>query len=566
MLGGAQPLEAGDRLGDFVIEKVLGEGGMGIVYLARDERLDRQVALKVIVPQLAHDPEFRERFEFEARSAAAIDHPNVIPIYSAGASEDRLFIAMRYLEGTDLRTLLREQGPLEPEEAVAIVADVAAALDAAHSAGLVHRDVKPANVLIAGSAGNRSAYLTDFGLTKGLQGNSAQLTGTGQWIGTVDYVAPEQMTTGLVDARTDVYALGCVLFEMLTGSPPFAGSDMQKMWHQVNEPVPALGEELDALDPVIARATEKEPGERFPSAGDFARAARAAVEGTVADVPEQSVATGAAASGLATAGVPERTRTMRRLAPAAEERLTTPMSVPPAPARRRADGGGLSGRTAAIVGASVVFAAGLIAAALVLSGNNGGSAGRTVVNNVKTVTGESPTSEKEATAGADTEAAASGASIPTEGAGSGESEPFTRFSQNLYSVEVPTGWIQEASDEPISTYYESVWRDPDEENSSITVDAQVPAPEVPAIVSAEEVRSETSQSSGYRELGFDETFIAGVPAARWVFEVSGDRRVDYFLNACNVGLAVLGSTYPSSFDSLAPTFHHAAASVAVYCE
>ena len=553
-------LEEGDRLGDFVILELIGEGGMGAVYLARDERLGRQVALKVIAPQLAHDPEFQERFEFEARSAAAIDHPNVVSVYSAGSNEGRLFIAMRYVEGTDLRTLLRDEGPLSPEAAMAVLGDVASALDAAHAAGLVHRDVKPANVLLAGAPGEGTAYLTDFGLTKGLQGNSAQLTGTGQWIGTVDYVAPEQITTGVVDARTDVYGLGCVLYEMVTGSPPFSGSDMQKMWHQVNEPVPAMGEG-NPLDAVIARATAKDPEDRFKSAGDLARAAEAAVGGTVSDVPEHSVATGAAAAGLTTAAG-ERTRTMRQLAPAREEALTTPMAAPPAAARGSRDGG-LSGRTAAIVGGSVVFAAGLIAAALVLSSGSDQPAGRTVVNNIEKVAEPSTAEATEAESEAEAEASAAASNEEPEPA---ETEGFTRFSQNLYSVEVPTGWVQESSDEPNSTYYESVWRNPAEENTSILVDAQTPSPGVPPIVSAEEVRAQTSQSSGYRELAFESTTVAGSPAARWVFEVSGDRRVDYFVNSCTVGLAILGSTYPSSFGAMAPTFHHAANSIVTYCE
>jgi predicted Ser/Thr protein kinase len=564
MIGDSQTLGVGDRLGDFRILGPIGEGGMGVVYLAHDERLGRQVALKVIAPQLAHDPEFQERFEAEARSAAAIDHPNVVSIYSAGSNEGRLFIAMRFVDGTDLRTRLREAGPLDAEAALAVIADVAAALDAAHAAGLVHRDVKPANVLLTGEPGAGTAYLTDFGLTKGLQGNSAQLTGTGQWIGTVDYVAPEQMTSGRVDARTDVYALGCVLFEMVAGSPPFSGSEMQRMWHQVNEPVPSLSASAEAhpLDPVIARATAKEPGDRFHSAGDLARAAQAAIEGTRPEVAEHSVATGAAAAGMATAAGAERTRTMRARPPLPpEEPLTTPMRMPPAapPAQHHA---GVSGRMAAIVGASVVLAAGLIAAALVVASGKDESPGRTVVNNVRTVSGESSSSEAGASAAA-----------TSEGAGSGETEPvaegaesFSTFRQGLYGIDIPAGWWQEENDEPVSNYFESTWHDPADENTTILVDAQTPAPQVAPVSSAEEVRAQTSQSSGYREISLSSVSLAGLPAARWVFEVAGDRRVDYFINVCNVGIAVLGSTYPSAFGGLAPTFQRAASSVAVPCE
>ncbi|MGH3430269.1 MAG: serine/threonine-protein kinase, partial [Mycobacteriales bacterium] len=273
-------LQPNDRLGEFRIIHRLGEGGMGTVYLAQDERLDRRVALKVIAPRMAHNPEFQRRFEVEARSAAAIDDQNVVPVYSAGSEDSRLFIAMRFVDGTDLRAVLAESGPLETTDAVTIATDIASALDAAHAAGFVHRDVKPANILLAERSGRRTAFLTDFGLTKGLHTGGTQLTGTGQWIGTLDYVAPEQMTSGRVDARTDVYALGCVLHEMLAGSVPFPGTDMQKMWAQVNEPLPALGGDLShPLEEAIGRATAKDPDDRFQSAGDLARAAAAAVDG-----------------------------------------------------------------------------------------------------------------------------------------------------------------------------------------------------------------------------------------------------------------------------------------------
>ena len=569
MLGDSQPLEPGDVIGDFRIVERIGEGGMGVVYLAEDPRLGRRVALKVIAPRIAHEPEFQGRFEAEARSAAAIDHPNVVSIYSAGSSEGRLFIAMRFVDGTDLRTALHEGGPLEPEAVVGIVADLAAALDAAHAVGLVHRDVKPANALLTGRPGAGTAYLTDFGLTKGLQGQGGQLTGTGQWIGTVDYVAPEQMTTGRVDARTDVYALGCVLFEAITGEPPFTGSDMQKMWHQVNEPLPALEPDRDhPLDEVVARATAKDPDDRFHSAGDLARAARAALDGTDADLDERSVATGAAAAGLATASDGGQTRTMRtRPLTSPGTQRTTPMprqdeqALAPPVASRPQHRGGPSGRLAAVIGGSVVLAAGLIAAALVVASGKDVAPSRTVVNRpVETVAEDSAT------------AAASSAETapPSEGAGAvpaeSESGAVTTFSQGLYSIEIPAGWPQEANDEPISVYYESTWHDPADQNTTILVDAQAPAPEAPPIVSAEEVRAQTSQSADYREISFGPTTLAGLPAARWVFDVHGDRRVDYFLNTCGAGIAVLGSTYPSAFGGLASTFHRAASSIRVACE
>jgi Protein kinase domain/SPOR domain len=357
---------------------------MGVVYLARDERLDRRVALKVIAPNLAADPEFRERFIAEARSAAAIEHPHAVPVYTSGVADGDLYMAMRYVEGTDLRAVLAEQGPLDPAVATEIVAEIAAALDAAHAAGMVHRDVKPANILLEGRPGQGASYLTDFGLTKGGSGSGGPLTGTGQWVGTIDYVAPEQIQSGVVDARTDVYALGCVLFEALTGSVPYPGNDMQKMWGHVNEPFPALesghGDAAGRLGAVVARATAKDPGNRFPSAGDLAAAAAAAVSGEPVETQEHSVATGAAATGLAQTATARRPPTDPGQAPtAAADRPRHPADPPTARmASPRPDRGGSSARTAAIIGGAIVVAAGLLAAAVVIAGGDSGPAATTV--------------------------------------------------------------------------------------------------------------------------------------------------------------------------------------------
>jgi hypothetical protein len=358
---------------------------MGVVYLARDERLDRRVALKVITPNLAADPDFRERFVTEARSAAAIDHPNAVPVYTSGVVDGDLYMAMRYIEGTDLKTLLAERGALEPQVATGIVADIASALDAAHAAGFVHRDVKPANILLAGKPGRGSCYLTDFGLTKDAGGSGGALTGTGQWVGTIDYVAPEQIQSGTVDARTDVYALGCVLYETLTGSVPYAGNDMQKMWGHANEPFPALESKLpdaaDGLAGVISRATAKIPDERFPSAGDLARAATAALSGNSVDAPEHSVATGAAATGLAqTATAQQRPEAPGQAPTAIGHPATSPRERPTRQMASPRSDGGPGMRTAAILGGAVVIAAGLIAAAVVIAGGGSGSSSTTVTN------------------------------------------------------------------------------------------------------------------------------------------------------------------------------------------
>ena len=250
---------------------------MGVVYLAEHMQLGRHVALKLLASTLAASQGFRDRFVRESRLAASLDHPNIVPVYDAGEADGLLYIAMRYVEGSDLATVLGQEGRLAPERALSIVEQVAGALDAAHARGLVHRDVKPANVLIEGER----CYLTDFGLTKPVEGGTA-LTDPGHFVGTVKYVAPEQITGGAVDARTDVYSLGCVVHECLTGEPPFRrDSDIATVYAHLEEQPPRpseLREELPpAIDPVISWALAKDPGGRFPSCGEFAAAMRLAL-------------------------------------------------------------------------------------------------------------------------------------------------------------------------------------------------------------------------------------------------------------------------------------------------
>ena len=272
---------------------------MGTVYRATHLALDHLVALKVIAPDLADDESFRERFKSESRIAVSLRHPNVVPIHHAGEEDGLLFVTMDLIEGPDLRKLLIARGPLEPEQAVAILEQVAAALDVAHSRGLVHRDIKPGNILIDDRAGSDRVFLTDFGLTKRMDQASAAsgLTSTGAFVGTLDYVAPEQIRGDHLDARTDVYALGCVLYEMLTAKPPFGDREekVAKMYaHLQDSPEPLDGENA-VFNDVIARATAKQQDDRYPSAGDLARAAEAALEGTSVVTAERSVATGPAA-------------------------------------------------------------------------------------------------------------------------------------------------------------------------------------------------------------------------------------------------------------------------------
>ena len=270
-------LQPGTEVASYRIVRTLGRGGMSVVYLAEHDWLQRKVALKVLAPQLADDERFRERFVRESRLAASLDHPNVIPIYEAGASGGDLFIAMRFVEGSDLRTLLHEEGALEPARAIGILRQVASALDAAHEQGLVHRDVKPANVLLARARSSEPVehvYLSDFGLTKRSASDSA-VTGTGQFVGTLDYAAPEQFKGETPDARTDVYSLGCVLFECLTGRPPFRSeNDAGLMYAHLQQPPPPVTSERPDLpheiDRVVGRAMAKSPEDRPRSAGELA--------------------------------------------------------------------------------------------------------------------------------------------------------------------------------------------------------------------------------------------------------------------------------------------------------
>jgi hypothetical protein len=298
--GAVGPFGIGDHIGQYRIDTVAGRGGMGVVYRAWDDRLQRAIALKVIAPNLATDPIFRARFEQESLLAAQIEHPNVIPVYEVGEHEGSVFIVMRFVDGIDVGELLRRSGRLEPRVAAAIVVQVAAALDAAHAHGLVHRDVKPGNVLVTGEAGREHVYLTDFGITKRIGQNSG-LTATGALVGTLDYIAPEQLLGHPVSARSDVYSLGCLLYELLTGSVPFArDTDTARIVAHVNdEPPPAstLAPALPPeLDPVLARAMAKDPDERYPSAGDLGGAAAAAAEGRTYAEPTRSVAVGPAAA------------------------------------------------------------------------------------------------------------------------------------------------------------------------------------------------------------------------------------------------------------------------------
>jgi Protein kinase domain/WD40-like Beta Propeller Repeat len=311
----------GTEIAGFRIESLIGRGGMGVVYKAEQLRYGRRVALKILAPELVHDQSFRERFELEWQTVAKLEHPNIVPVYEAGEAEGALYIAMRYVDGIDLNALLAREGRLEPERAISIVGQVGSALDAAHLQGLVHRDVKPGNILVASGQGveGEHVYLTDFGVAKQAKTRSG-LTRTGLFVGTVDYAAPEQIEGKPLDGRTDVYALGCVLYQCLTGALPYEkDSEVAMLYAHLMEPAPsarAKRPELPpALDAAITKALAKPPDDRYDTCRDLVVDARRAV----------GLPTGARAPATTVSASP---RTVIETAPGTVLEGTPPSSAP----------------------------------------------------------------------------------------------------------------------------------------------------------------------------------------------------------------------------------------------
>jgi serine/threonine-protein kinase len=274
------------EIAGYRVERLIARGGMSSVYLAHHLRLQRKVALKLMAPELAQDERFRERFLRESQLAASLDHPNVVPIYDADDADGVLYIAMRFVEGSDLRSLLQREGTLAPARALGIVAQAGNGLDAAHRRGLVHRDIKPGNLLLGE---DDHVYLADFGLTKQASSQTG-LTATGQLVGTVDYVAPEQIQGQEVDGRTDVYSLACVLFECLAGGKPFdKDSEVAILWAHMQDPPPPIRErrpELpEGLESVLVKGMAKKPEDRYATCRDLVEAARRALGISSGEIP-----------------------------------------------------------------------------------------------------------------------------------------------------------------------------------------------------------------------------------------------------------------------------------------
>jgi serine/threonine protein kinase len=311
-------LEHGSVFAGYWIDRLLDRGGMGVVYKAMDIDLDRAVALKLIAPEWMEDENATTRFRTEARLAASLEHPNIVPVHRGGEEQGVLYLAMRFVPGTNLRRMI-DHSPLPLETTGVILTQIAGALDAAHARGLVHRDVKPANILISDETAHTHAYLTDFGLTK-RPGSTGSLTGTGLWVGTADYVAPEQIQGQAIDGRADVYSLGCVLYEMLTGEVAYPkDGDIAKLWAHISNPPPqpsaARPDLVPAFDEVVAKATAKDPDDRYATAGEMAEAAREAIA-----LQQQAQGAGAAAPTSLGATAPP--------APAPPTPMPTPQPTP----------------------------------------------------------------------------------------------------------------------------------------------------------------------------------------------------------------------------------------------
>ena len=337
-------LERGRVIGGYRVDELISRGGMGLVYRVTHVALNRIYALKVLDPALGEDEQFRERFRREMRTAASLNDPNIVGIHYAGEDEGLLFFIMDYVTGTDLRQVLRKDGAIDPVRAVDLLEQSASALDAAHRRGLVHRDVKPANILITVRDGQEHAYLTDFGLAKKFD-TATGLTAKGLLVGTVDYMAPEQITGSHTDARTDVYALGCVFYQMLSGKVPYErDNSVATLFAHVNDPPPQLAGEISDTHPafsaVLEKAMAKESSDRYFSAGDFARAATAALQGMGYTAPPTIVGTGEAAPFSPAESAPSTVASGGAGAPSAPVGSSPPAEPAPEPPAHADSGAG----------------------------------------------------------------------------------------------------------------------------------------------------------------------------------------------------------------------------------
>lgn len=515
------------KIEGFELLEVIGQGGMGTVYRARQATPSRLVALKVIHSHLAHDSQFRSRFGSEMKVAVALDHPNLVPLIDANESNGNLYMAFQLVRGKDLKELIKDEGPVSPDEAVRIISQLSSALEYVHDSGIVHRDVKPSNIIV--DERNGHVYLSDFGIAKARDASQA-LTGSSAAIGAIDYIAPEQFEQREPDGRVDVYAEGCVLFELLTGQTPFEEASLASLMRAKLDSkarkVSDLGVSAPpALEEVISKALERDPDKRFASPAELADAANDALRGVAP------------------------TRVIPRPGSDRTERIekTRRISQPPSGTQPTAKG---ASRKPVVAGAIVVLllaAAGLAVSKIGSGGDDANSASTSTDSKLANNSKPETVSSSEST--------------------TSDTSSLSPVSTTLVQAKIPSGWEALRVDERNSNRLTSEWANPANPDVTVLIDAQTPAPTVPVMASARSVRSETSQSDGYSEISLTNEDLGNHEAARWEFEIPSEgQKVDYFLQDCNVGVAVLGTAPPEVFDDYATDFREVAASVEPRCQ
>jgi hypothetical protein len=534
---GAEPAADARRIGQYAVLREIARGGMGVVYEALDERLGRRVALKVLLVEFSQEPEFRERFIRESHAAAALDHPNILPVFDAGEVDGVLYIASRLVDGVDLRGVLDRDGTLPVDRALAIVGQVAAALDYAHDRDIVHRDVKPANVLLVSSDADRAdhAYLIDFGITT-TKSADMRLTASGGFVGTPEYVAPEQLKGDAVDGRADQYALACVLYHCLVGSSPFAGSTTVDVLHahlhdEPPHPTASAPTVALAVGDAIVRALSKDPSQRFESCRAFVSAARRGI------------------------GEPASQQTMiesrRPVAPAADEEE---------PKSRRA--------TALIVGLAVaVVAVAGVLVALLLGGSDGGGGKHAIASATAPPSTTAPAVVTQPTSTAPTTTQPPTTTTPARklidlGA---VARPTRRLKLKGYSAELPAWHIDHRDRVESPTRRQTVVTDATS-GASVLIDALVDFEET-AKQNLGDVEAEHAKNPGYRSIGEHRYDVGGSPAyeTRYRDDSDGDgegRNVDVMFKHGTRLFAVLTSGY-ASYDDLSALALQTARSITV---
>lgn len=515
----------------YEILEVIGRGGMGTVYRARNLRHNRLVAIKVIHGHLADDATFKSRFESEIKVALQLDHPNLVPVLDAGESGDSLYLSFALIRGSDLRAYLRANGPMSPDDAVDVIRQVTSALDYVHENEIVHRDVKPSNIMRDGRTGH--IYLSDFGIAKAKDASDA-LTGSSGPIGAIGYMAPEQFDNVALDERTDVYATGCLLFELLAGDTPYeeesAGSLLKAKLDDEPRSLAEVGVDVGPeLEEVVARAIHRDRELRFQNVNELSKAAVEALDGTS---PEER-----------TRRLPldrtERQEETRRISDPTE---SLEDSKKPAWLKTLLIGGV----------AAIVLATAGIGVARFGSDESGKS--------------PDPGSTGQATK---TDASGGGGNSPDSGntTVSQARDKWTPVSTTLVDAEVPKGWETLKIDEVNSNRRTSQWENPTNPDVTVLIDAQTPAPNIPVLESAAKVRADTSRSAGYEEISFAQETIGDREVARWEFYIPDEgQKVDYFFQECNVGMAVLGTAPPGLFDEYTADFRHVVETASANCQ